>query len=63
MGEKKKAKPAADLHRSGFMVRLPESHRAPLAALKAKHRRAMTVEIQIALEKHYRDEKVDHPTG
>ena len=47
---------------SGFMVRLPESHRTPLDLLKKKHRRATTVEVQIALEKHYKDESLPPPT-
>lgn len=54
----KKPKPPKDRHRSGFMVRLPEAHRVALEELKKKHRRAYTEEVQIALEKHYRDEGV-----
>jgi hypothetical protein len=55
---KKKPK---DQHKSGFMVRLPESHRPPLDALKKKHRRATTTEVQIALERHYQAEGVPPP--
>jgi hypothetical protein len=54
-------KTAKDQHKSGFMVRLPEGHRKSLEALKKKHRRATTVEVQIALEKHYKDEGVTPP--
>lgn len=63
MPPKKKRKPAKveDRHRSGFMIRLPEPFRAALEQLHAKHRRPMTVEVQIALEKHFRDEGVKFP--
>jgi hypothetical protein len=62
MPPKKPRKPstrAEDRHRSGFMVRLPESHRKALEALRKKNRRAFTEEVQIALEKHYREEGVE----
>lgn len=52
-----------DRHKSGFMVRLPESHREPLARLKKKNRRSMTTEVQIALERHYKEEGVEPPAG
>lgn len=52
MSKKKTGK--KDGHRSKFMVRLPESHRPNLNALKKLNRRPITVEIQIALEEHYR---------
>lgn len=60
---KKPAAPKAaskpkDQHKSGFMVRLPESFRAPLDTLKAKNRRPTTAEIQIALERHFQAEGV-----
>jgi hypothetical protein len=55
---KKKADAKADRHQSGFLVRLPEAFRGPLDELKAKHRRAITTEVQIALEKHFRDEGI-----
>lgn len=57
----KKKKPSQDRHRSGFMVRLPESHRAALEVLRKKHRRAFTEEVQIALERHYKEEGVEFP--
>ena len=44
-----------------FMVRLPESHRAALEVLRKKHRRAFTEEVQIALERHYKEEGVEFP--
>lgn len=50
-----KAKPK-DKHKSAFMVRLPERYRGALESLKAKTRRATTVEVQIALDKHLKDE-------
>ena len=55
---KKAPKPADDRHRSGFMLRLPENHRQALEELRKKNRRPFTEEVQIALEKHYRDEGV-----
>lgn len=50
---KKQRHTKTDNHKSKFMVRLPESHRENLQALKRLHRRPTTVEIQIALEAHY----------
>jgi hypothetical protein len=63
MAKKKRpqAKQAGDRHSSGFMVRLPEWHRAVLEILKRKNRRAYTEEVQMALEKHYKTEGVDVP--
>ncbi len=58
-----KAKQAKDQHKSGFMVRLPESYRGPLEELKKKNRRALTVEVQIALDKHFKDESVKPATS
>ena len=60
MAAKKKPK---DRHRSGFMVRLPEEHRTALDETTKRTRRAITTEVQIALEKHYRDEGVKFPPG
>jgi hypothetical protein len=59
-GRNKTDKPK-DQHKSGFMVRLPERYRPTFAALYKKHRRPMTVEVQIALEKHAKDEGVTLP--
>lgn len=58
----KKKKPA-DQHKSGFMVRLPEPYRVALASLKAKTRRAMTVEVQMALDAHLKANGVPPPGG
>jgi hypothetical protein len=58
---KKKADRPKDQHKSGFMVRLPEWHRAVLEGLKAKNRRPITAEVQIALERHYKAEGVKFP--
>lgn len=57
----KKPRQQEDMHQSGFLVRLPEVHREMLEQLKKKHRRPMTEEVQIALEKHYRDEGLKFP--
>lgn len=43
----KKRKPS-----KGFLVRLPDSCRRILNLLRAKNRRPITTEVQIALEKH-----------
>ena len=53
MGKKKETKAQK---RERFMVQLPEWHRAPLGKLKDKYRRPTTTEVEIALEKHYKDE-------
>jgi predicted DNA-binding protein len=55
MGKSRKPK---DQHKSSFMVRLPEPYREKLNRLKARTRRAITTEVQLALDKHFRDEKV-----
>ena len=47
---------------SGFMIRLPESARPILTALKAKNRRPTTTEMLIALERHAKAEGVELPT-
>lgn len=60
MPPKKKPK---DRHRSGFMVRLPEDHKTALTELTGKTRRAITTEVQIALEDHYKKEGVKFPPG
>lgn len=49
-------KPKKDQHKSGFLVRLPESYRPPLERLKAKNKRPITSEVQLALDKHFKDE-------
>lgn len=54
----KSKKPPADRHASGFLVRLPELMREPLEKLRTKHRRPITTEVQIALEKHFTSEGV-----
>lgn len=57
-GEKK---PAKDRHTSGFSVRLPEPYREIMNKLKAKTRRAITVETQIALDKHIKENGLEPP--
>jgi hypothetical protein len=57
----KKTERPKDQHKSGFMVRLPEAHREALEQLKKRTRRAITVEVQIALEEHYKREGVPFP--
>ena len=52
----KKGQRPADRHASGFMVRLPETFRDLLWKLREKNRRPITEEVQIALEKHLKDE-------
>ena len=59
MASKKKGKP--DQHKSGFMVRLPEAYREKLEEVAVKNRRTMTVETQIALDKHFQAEGIEPP--
>lgn len=59
MAKGKKPKATADQHKSKFMVRLPESYRERLQKLTAKTRRSLTTEVQMALDKHFADEKVE----
>ena len=55
-GRTRRAKPRpSDQHKSGFMVRLPEKFRRMLRNAQDAFRRPLTVEVQIALEKHLKD--------
>ena len=60
MAKTPKPKPK-DQHKSGFMVRLPDAYRGPMATLKAKNRRPMTTELQMALDKHFKEEGIKPP--
>lgn len=59
MGKSRKPQPKPDQHRSSFMVRLPEAYRERLTRLVGRTKRKMTTEVQLALDKHFRDEKVN----
>ena len=68
MMAEKKAKPAKpqkqiDRHKSGYLIRLPESYRAALQELRQKTRRPMTVEAQIALDAHLKANGISPPQG
>ena len=56
-----KSKSPKDRHASGFLVRLPEACRDALQKLKAKTRRALTVETQLALDEHLRRAGIEPP--
>jgi hypothetical protein len=56
MAEQKK-----DRHQSGFVLRLPVAYRHKLKELKAKTRRAYTVEVQMALDLHLKKNGIDPP--
>lgn len=60
MAAKKKVE-KKDRHASNFMVRLPVEYRPPLEQLKKKTRRTITVEVQLALDKHLKDEGLTPP--
>lgn len=62
LGVSKSKDKRPDQHTSGLLIRLPEWCRPALLALKAKNRRAHTVEILIALENHCKAEGVPVPT-
>lgn len=49
-----KKTPVKDKHKSGFLVRLPESYREALNELKRQTRRPITQEVQMALEAHFK---------
>lgn len=55
------AKKKTDRHKSGFMVRLPAIYRELLNQVRLKSRRTITVEVQIALDKHLKDEGIQPP--
>ena len=63
MAKTSKPKPELkpDRHKSGFMVRLPAAYKGAMATLKAKNRRTITMEVQIALDKHLQAEGVSLP--
>lgn len=50
----KKPKKKPDLHRSGFMVRIPEEYREALAELKAKTDRPYAAAVRRALDAYLR---------
>lgn len=53
----KKKKPTAKSDQGGnFMVRLPDDYRAKLERLIAVSKRSFTAEVQVALDKHFKDE-------
>lgn len=54
-----KKKPAKDAHKSGFMVRLPEAYRGRLKKLTGRTKRKITTEVQVALDKHFKDESIE----
>jgi hypothetical protein len=56
MARKKTEKPAPE-PLPDFIVRVPGEYRAPILAIQKQTRRTMTVIVQIALEKYFRDVK------
>lgn len=44
---------------SGFMVRLPETYRDKLRTLTERTKRKITAEVQVALDKHFKAEKIE----
>jgi hypothetical protein len=57
-----KPKPAKkDKHKSGFMIRFPESFRGPLEELRRRNTRTMTLEAQRALLAYFQTEGVALP--
>lgn len=61
MAKTSKPGPKPDRHKSGFMVRLPNAYREAMAALRAKSRRTITMEIRVALDKHLQAEGIEPP--
>lgn len=57
VARKKRTKndPPKDEHASNFMLRLPEEYKVVLESIRKKHGRAMTVSVQMALERYFRD--------
>lgn len=53
-----KKKPPADRHKSKKMVRVTPRTETLLAALQRKNRRPHTTEVEIAVEKHAKDEGI-----
>ncbi len=54
---KKPVKPK-DKHKSGFMVRLPAEYHEKLRRLTERTQRKMTTEVQRALDRHFKAEKI-----
>lgn len=57
------SKKPKDAHKSGFMVRLPLAYRPALEALKAKNRRPITMELQIAIDAYLKTQGVPVPVA
>ena len=61
VAEKKKPTKKKDAHKSGFLMRFPESYREKLKELKAKTRRPYTVEGQMAMDAHLKANGIEPP--
>lgn len=59
--EPKRAGGQEDAEGRGYMVRLPEAYREPVTRLSRRNRRPITTEVQIALEKYFRDHGIEPP--
>lgn len=62
MAKGDKKQPPKDRHASGFVIRVPEAYREPMNKLKLKTRRNITVETQIALDRHLKENGIEPPT-
>jgi hypothetical protein len=61
MAKNKKAQ--KDQHRSGFLVRLPESYREPLQKLKALTDRPITASVRRGVDAELRANGIDPPAA
>jgi hypothetical protein len=56
-------KKQSDRHKSGFLVRFPDSYRKAFEKLKAKTRRTYTTDAQIAMDAHLKANGIPVPKG
>jgi predicted DNA-binding protein len=54
--KKKPTKPAKQDQGGNFMVRLPDEYKEKLEKVIARTKRSFTAEVQVALDKHFKDE-------
>ena len=59
---KKKPKPAKDQHTSGFLVRLPETYRPLLLALKKKTDRPIAASVRRGVDAELKANGIEPPS-
>jgi excinuclease UvrABC nuclease subunit len=58
---KKRGRPSKDQHRATNMVRLPDDYHALMKELSRRNKRALTREVQVALDDYLRKNGMEPP--